>query len=100
MYNDSIKTLEYLIKENQELTKEIGKAIQLLKFCQRNKITPKQTRVTRLPDTKDAFGYFIVQECNEVGGIVQTLCKTSDMPLEFLPESLIIESTYPWKDSD
>ena len=44
-----------------------------------------------LPDTTEAFGYFTVVECNELGAEIKSVSDESGEILEILPETLIIE---------
>lgn len=90
MYDDSIKVLQELARNNPEQTKELGYAIGLLNFCKKHNIS-KNDRVHSLPDTAEAFSYFTVVECDELGVEVKSVNDESGGILEILPESLIIE---------
>ncbi len=90
MYDESIKVLTELARNNPEQSKEIGQAIGLLNFCKKHNIS-KTDRVHALPDTSGAFSYFTVVECNELGDEVKPVNDKAGGALEILPESLIIE---------
>ena len=92
-YQKTIEALTKLIKTHPEEFKELSLALGLVKFCKRHNIS-NRSRVTKLPDTPETFGYFTINKCNEVGGVIQLVKDEKDEydnPLEILPESLIIE---------
>ena len=90
MYEETIKVLQELARTNQDKSKEIGAAIGLISFCNRNEISVKDNVVT-LPTTTEDFGYFVVQECTEIGSPMNTVTTECGSPLEVISEALIIE---------
>ncbi len=90
MYDESIKVLQELAKANQERSKEIGFAIGLVNFCKKHNIS-RNDKVYSLPMASEAFGFFSIQECEEMGDPIKTLADENGNPLEFISEALVIE---------
>ncbi len=90
MYEKTITKLEELAKTNADDSKSIGEAIALLKFCQKHNISRKDN-VLELPETKEAFGFFTVNECNENGKVLRTIDDENSTQLEIISGAIIIE---------
>ena len=90
MYENIIEILENLARNNTHNSKEIGKAIEIVKFCNSHEITPKK-KVTKLPEAHEYFGYYILQECYETGEVYKTFNDVNGNPIEITPESIILE---------
>jgi hypothetical protein len=90
MFDESIKVLQELAKKNQESSKEIGFTIGLINFCKKHNIS-RNDKVHCLPMASEAFGFFTIQECTEMGDPIKTLADENGNELEFISEALVIE---------
>ena len=99
MYKNIIKILENLARENGAYSQEIGKAIHLVKFCEKNGITSND-KTKWLPEASEQFGYFIIQECNEMGDIISTIWYFAYKIPTRIEKSIGVLHFYCWESLD
>lgn len=85
-----ISTLEDLARKHPEVQGTIGDALGIVHHYKKCKFSTRD-RVTSLPDTTELFGYFIIYDCTEVGDLISPVTDKHGNPLEFLPESKVVE---------
>jgi len=80
-YDKTISVLQNLTKSNKDIQNELGFAITLTKFCKTHSISGKNKTIN-LPDVSEEFGYFTVNECNETGEHIKTICDDKGHSIE------------------
>ena len=88
--NEAITALRALVRNGQEHTEAVGFAIGILQHYYDNELS-KYGKITRLPDTTESFGYFVVHECDENGKTIRILADSDGNAVEFMPNSVVME---------